>query len=394
MSPPRPASIRSEAPRVLVVLDTSAGWSRGVLRGFTAAAHERDWTLLHYHPNSNLEWIAREWKPAVAVVGPELTASSLTVLAPATLISVTVDRSADGTASVCLDEAAIAGLAADHLLATGLQHVSTFRFDDTAFAVARERAFVERAREGGAEVAAGWGSHVNAPAERNENPATMIAWVRSLPKPCGVFTGTDGWARTVARYAREAGLRIPEDLALVGADNDTLECELISPSLSSVMIPWAEVGRSAAALVTRALAGGSIGGKRTVIGPTGLFARRSSELLAIDDTLVAEAVRWIRDNAERRLTVTMVARAVGGGRQRLERRFRAVLDRTVQQEIRRAHVELAKRLLRTTRAGLPEVAKRSGFTNAALLNTAFRREVGVPPGRYRRRAQQGSSDAD
>lgn len=394
MSSSRPLTPRSDAPRVLVVLDTAAGWSRGILRGFTAAAHERDWTLLHYHPTSNLEWLAREWRPAVAVVGPQLAAPALATLAPAALISVTVDRSAEGAASICLDEAAIAELAADHLLATGLRQVSTFRFDDSPFAVARERAFVERVVASGGRAAPGWGSGVRAPAERHENPATLVAWLRALPKPCGIFTCTDGWARTVARYAREAGLRIPEDIALVGADNDTLECELISPSLTSVIIPWAEVGRRAAKLVGKALAGGSIDGKRVVLAPTGVCARRSSELLAIDDELVARAVRWIRENADRRVTVTMVARAVGGGRQRLERRFRAVLGRTVQQEVRRAHVELAKRLLSSTRGGLPEIAKKSGFSSAALLNTAFRREVGLPPGRYRRSAQQGSGNVD
>ena len=387
------ARARSEAPRVLVVLGTDAGWARGILRGFTAAAHERDWTLLHYHPTSNLEWLAREWKPVVAVIGPELSASARETLAPAVLVSVTVDRSAEGIASVGVDEAKVAAHALEHLLATGLRQVSTFRFDDAAFAVAREQAFVDGALAAGVRTAPGWGSGTLAPSERYENPSAMIAWLRSLPKPCGIFTGTDGWARTVARYAREAGLRIPEDIALVGADNDVLECELISPPLSSVMIPWPEVGRNAAQLVAKALAGHAIACKRVLVAPTGVCARRSSELLAIDDELVARAVTWIRENADRRVTVTMVARAVGGGRQRLERRFRAVLGRTVQQEVRRAHVELAKRLLSTTRAGLPEIAKKSGFSSAALLNTAFQREVGMPPGRYRRSAQKGAGDA-
>jgi LacI family transcriptional regulator len=114
-------------------------------------------------------------------------------------------------------------------------------------------------------------------------------------------------------------------------------------------------------------------------------ARRSSDTLAIDDALVAKAVRWIREHADRRLNVPMVARAVGGGRQRLERRFRRVLDRTVVEEIRRARVDAAKELLQTTQAGLHEIARRSGFSNAALLSVAFQRELGTSPGAYRRR---------
>jgi LacI family transcriptional regulator len=143
-------------------------------------------------------------------------------------------------------------------------------------------------------------------------------------------------------------------------------------------------------LVRDALGGQPIA-QRRVVSPITVAARRSTDVLAVDDPLVADAVAWIRDHAERHLSVTMVARAVGGGRQRLERRFRRVLDRTVQDEIRRAHVDAAKSLLVSTPASLAEVAKRSGFTNASLLNLAFRRETGMPPGAYRRRVRLDKS---
>jgi LacI family transcriptional regulator len=374
--------------RVLIVLSAASGWSRGILRGFMRAAHERGWTLLHYSPSANLDWLTREWQPVAAVVGPELSNESLRQLAGASVVSVTVDRSADQIASVCLDEEAIATLALRHLLGTGLRCVSTFRFDESAFAVAREQAFITHAKAAGAEVARGWGTADVPQAQREEDPPGLIAWLQGLPKPCGIFTCTDSWGRTVSRYARVAGLRVPEDLALIGADNDVLECELMAPPLSSVMIPWQEVGRSAAQLVQLALAGESIAGARRLLEPVSVIARRSTDVLAIDDVLVAKAVRWIRANSDRRLSVPMVARAVGGGRQRLERRFRRVLDRSVQEEIRRARVEAAKSLLHTTRAPLADVAKRSGFSTAALLSVAFRRELGVSPGLYRRRIRQ------
>jgi len=388
-------------PRVLVVLDTVAAWSRGVLRGFMSAAHERGWTLLHYSPLVDLNWVAEEWAPDVAVIGPGVDIASFAQFAATSLVSVTVDRSAERIASVCLDEERIGALALRHLRSTGLRHVTTCRYNAAPFAVARERAFVDAARAAGLNVAVGWGSAEAQTLNWAEDPSVprimpmeslrpsaMVDWLRALPKPCGIFTCTDGWARPVVRCTRVTGLRVPEDIALVGADNDALECELMAPPLSSVMIPWQEVGRSAAKFVQLALAGQSISGKRVVIHPLAVQARRSSDILAIDDALVAQAVRWIRASIDRRLTVTMVARAVGSARQRLERRFRRVLDRTVKDEIQRARVETARELLRTTSAGLAEVAKRSGFTTAALLNVAFRREIGMPPGVYRRRVRQ------
>ncbi|MEO8184634.1 MAG: substrate-binding domain-containing protein [Deltaproteobacteria bacterium] len=373
---------------VLVILSTGSAWSRGILRGFMAAAHERDWIVLHFHPDADVKCLVQEWAPAAAVIGPELTAQAIEALSPVPLVSVTVDRCAQGVASVCLDEKAIGTLALQHLLDTGLRHFTTFRFDESPFAVAREQAFVRGAGAVGARVTAGWTGEGARPGQRIEDPAAILAWLSQLPTPCGIFTCTDGWGRTVARYVRLAGLRMPEDIALVGADNDMLECELMSPPLSSVVIPWREIGRSAAQIVQLALSGKPIEGKRVVLSPLAVVARRSSQVFAISDPLVAKAVGWIRSNAERRLSVSMVARAVGGGRKRLERRFRAALDRTVHQEIRRAHVDRAKGLLESSGASLVEIAKHSGFTNAALLTDAFHRELGMPPGVYRRRMRQ------
>ena len=381
-------AVPRSSPRVLVVLNTSAAWCRGILRGFMAAAHEHDWTLLHYHPDADIDWLAAEWAPDVIVFGPDFPVESLERLGPAALVSVNFDRSAEGIASVCLDEKAIATRALLHLLDTGLRQLSTFRFDGAPFAIARERAFVEGALAAGAQVIPGWGSH-GAELERQvEVPAAIFEWLRGLPKPCGIFTCTDLWGRAVARYVRAAGFSVPEEVALVGADNDELECELISPPLSSVIIPWQELGRKAAHIVHRALAGRAIKGLRSCSAPLDVVARRSSNIFAVGDPLVAKAVHWIRDNATRRMTVSTVATAVGGGRKRLERRFRAALDRTVHDEIRRAHVDVAKGLLERTTESLAEIAKRSGFTNAALLSVAFQREMGMTPGLYRRCMRQ------
>lgn len=380
--------------RVLVVLNTNAAWSRGILRGFMAAAQERGWVLLHYHPPVNLDWLTQEWAPNAAVVGPEFDAPMLARLGSYPLVSLPGDVSDQGVASVCLDESKIGALALEHFLERGHRHVSCFRFDDHPFAVARERAFLERAAAAKVQVASGWWVDGAEPPRNHEDARAIAAWLRDLPKPCGVFACTDSWGRVVARYARAAGLRIPEDIALVGVDNDPLECELIAPPLSSIMIPWPAVGRKAADLVHQALKGKVIVGKRTVLAPIGVLARRSSDALAIEDDLVATAANWIRANSDRRLTVPTVARALGSSRQRLERRFRSILGRTVQEEIRRAHVERAMRLLQNSDAGMVEIAKKSGFTTAALLSVAFQRELGMPPGAYRRRVKEALGGGD
>ncbi len=380
--------------RVLIVLDASAGWSRGILRGFAGVAHERGWTLLHYHPTADLEWLIREWKPDVAVLPPGYYDQLPRGIRKQPLIAVNGDRTADAIASVCLDEQKIADIACAHLLSRGLNTLTTFRFSDSPFAIARERQFAVAAAGSGARLVQGWWLDNADPPRHLEDASGLVRWIQQLPKPCGVFACCDSWARVVARYCRVADVRIPDDVALVGVDNDTIECELTSPPLSSVAIPWRTLGQQAANLVYRALSGTVVSGKRVVISPLDVVARRSTNVLAVTDPLVAKTIGWICENSDRRLTVPAVTRAVGSSRQRLERRFRATLGRTVMQEIRRAHVDVAKRLLSTTSLELPKIARLSGFTNQVLLSVAFRRETGLPPGAYRRRFHGTHLDDD
>jgi LacI family transcriptional regulator len=372
-------------PRVLIVLNAATAWSRGVLRGFTDVARKQGWTLLHYHPTADLRWLVKVWRPVVVALQASLFRDAADALRSCTVVSVNDDSSAEGIASVCLDETAIARLAACHLLAKGLTDLTTFRFNDGGFAVARERGFEQAVRAQGARTVPGWWIDGADPPRSYEDPAAITSWLLGLPRPCGVFACTDSWARVVARYAQVAGVRIPEDLALIGVDNDTVDCELASPPLSSVAVSWRTVGEQAASLVERALSGVSTAGDRIVVPPVDVIPRRSTDVAAIDDPVVACAVNWIAEHAGRRLTLNAVARATSCSRQRLEQRFRAAVGRTVMQEVRRARVDAARRLLSTTHLSLPLIAQQCGFTSAAVLSVAFRRETGMPPGAYRRR---------
>ncbi|MGC4091134.1 MAG: substrate-binding domain-containing protein [Polyangiaceae bacterium] len=326
--------------------------------------------------------------------GPELDLRQLAEISRVPLVSVNADLGAQRVASVHLDEAGIGAMAARYLLSRGHRNLTTFRFDQSPFAVVRERAFSKLGLAEGARVVPGWWCDGADPPRSSEDAAALVAWLRGLPKPCGIFTCTDSWGRVVARYARAAKLRVPEDVALLGVDNDVLECELIQPPLSSVALPWRELGVKAASLVQLALSRKSIAGKRLSVAPLAVVTRRSSDALGVHDALVARAVGWIRLHSAERLTVPIVATAVRSSRQRLERRFRARLGRSVTEEIRRARVEAARLLLERSQQALAEVAKLAGFSSAALLSVAFQRELGMPPGAYRRRLRAEQANVE
>jgi LacI family transcriptional regulator len=372
------------SPRVLIVLNAHAAWSRGILKGFTGFALEAGWTLLHYHPSADLDWLVREWKPDAAVLPFGYPREFPAFARSLRVVAVNDDRTDQGIPSVIPDEKAIGEIAANHLAGKGLHHFSTFRFTNHPFAIAREQSFFQQVAKRKGHLAPGWWQDGANPPSSEEQPLAFVTWLRNLPKPCGIFACCDSWARVVARYCKVAEIRIPDEVALLGVDNDVFECELLSPPLSSVAVPWHTLGQEAARLTQLRLAGRSTDGSRVVIPPLDVVARRSTEVLAISDPLVQSAVRFICENATQRIDVPAVVRAVAASRQRLERRFHAVLGHTVMQEIRRARVNTAKQLLSTTSLDMSKIAKLSGFTNQALMSVAFSRELGKPPSAYRR----------
>ncbi|NOX54049.1 MAG: helix-turn-helix domain-containing protein [Planctomycetes bacterium] len=180
---------------------------------------------------------------------------------------------------------------------------------------------------------------------------------------------------------------MPEDIALVGVDNDDLYCHLARPPLSSVTVNAERVGYESARLLDRLLAGRRCPKTAILVPPVRVHVRRSSELLAIEDADVAKAARFIRENAVRPISVTDVLRQVPLSRRSLERRFKKILGRGVAEEICRVRLERCKHLLVETDLKIATVAHYSGFSSARHLADVFSRELGMSPSEFRKRSR-------
>jgi LacI family transcriptional regulator len=194
-------------------------------------------------------------------------------------------------------------------------------------------------------------------------------------------------ARHVLDACRRVGLAVPDQVAVVGVDNDEFLCNLTDPPLSSVAPDTRRTGYEAAALLDRLMSGREKSrGQSTFVQPLGVVARRSTDVLALADPDVSAAVRFIREHACDGIAVKDVLDEVPLSRRVLEGRFRKLFGRTPHDEIARVRFERVRRLLRETSLPLAEVAQRSGFRNAEYLATAFRREFAMSPNDYRRTA--------
>jgi LacI family transcriptional regulator len=187
----------------------------------------------------------------------------------------------------------------------------------------------------------------------------------------------------VAEACRRVGLRVPEDVAIVGVDNDELRCEFTNPPLSSVAIPTERIGYEAAALLDRLMDGGQPPAAPVLVQPQGVVVRRSTDMLAVDDDQVARAFRFIRQHSGEPFAVRDILREVGAERRDLDARFRKALNRSLEEEILRSRLQQAERILSETDLELTQVARASGFGTLARLREALRRQTGLGPTEYR-----------
>ena len=289
-----------------------------------------------------------------------------------------------GLPNIVSDHEAIGRMAAGHLLERGFRHFAFCGYPGFFWSVRRCQGFTKAVAGAGREV------RVYAPpgnvtrAWEREEPC-VIEWLRALPKPVGLMACIDERSQQIAEACKKASLRVPDEVAIVGVDNDEMICTLSGIPLSSVAIAAEKGGYEAAALLDRLMRGRRPASANVRILPSHVVTRTSTEIVAVSDPAVALALTFIRDSAHRGVTVDEVARAAHVSRRVLEKRFRAALDRSVHEQIRRHRVGLIMKLLADRSMTISEIARAAGFMNAAHIARYFRSQTGISTAEYRRR---------
>ena len=233
------------------------------------------------------------------------------------------------------------------------------------------------------------------PARRGKGPEAawyrrqedLRQWLQDLPKPAAVVTWTSDRGREVLYACRAAGLLVPEQVAVMGGDEDSLLCETCNPPLSGVALTSERIGFEAAALLDRLLHGRHAPSDLILIEPTRVVVRQSTDTLAITEPDLARAIAFVRVHAVKPIRVRDVLREVAVSRSWLERRFQETLGRSPAEEIRRVRLERAKQLLADTDLPVPQVAAASGFASREYLAYAFKQATNLTPREFRQRAR-------
>lgn len=218
--------------------------------------------------------------------------------------------------------------------------------------------------------------------------AGLEAWIDTWEPPIGIFVCGDLYCRYLIDVCRARGLHVSQEVAIVGTGNEPELCNAPEPSLTSIDMGYGKVGYQAAALLDRLMAGAKPPKTPELIAPAELVPRRSTDVYASEDLMVARALRYISENSHNRIQVKDVASAVASTRRTLERRFNDYAGRTIADEITRLRLERAKRRMVETDAPMKDVAIDAGFRNADHFYKVFTRIEGIPPTQYRDDRQQ------
>lgn len=381
-------SPRHDIPHVAIFIETSRSYGRGLLRGV------RRYLTLHGPWSVFIESRALESEPPpwlkswrgdgiLTRTGTQKMADVIRDVGVPT-VELRSTRLKHNFPFIGADNENLGRMIAEHLLERGFRQFAIYDLGTEVFFEQRRQSFVDTVSElgypvsihripGNREQPADWESHQEALAD----------WLQKLPKPVGVMACTDQLGFWLLDACRRAGISVPEEVAVVGAEDDETFCELSIPPLSSVQLHGEKIGFQAAVLLESLMSGEKPPEQPILIPPLGITVRQSSDILAIDDRDLAAALRLIRERACHGVTIEEVLRQVPLSRSSLERKMRQLLGRSPQAEIMRIRIDRVKQLLRETDWSLDGISGRSGFGSPQVLCDRFRKYVGMTPGAYR-----------
>ncbi|MFA6960464.1 MAG: substrate-binding domain-containing protein [Opitutaceae bacterium] len=301
-------------------------------------------------------------------------------------------RPVPGRAMVTQDDAAVGRLAAEHLTSLGCAVFGFWGQRGAAYSMQRLEGFRGALELRNAAVR----FYANGAGPMGEESGAalinrMARWLQRLPRPVGVFAALDVFALHLLKAAQQLGLRVPEDVAVLGAGNDEFWVDFESVPLSSIKLPSWQIGLEAATLLTEFMDGRTEAKKMQLRLPvTEVAARRSTDVLFVEDQAVMKAVTYIREHAAENIYVADVAKAAGVSRSGLQLRFRDALGRTILEEVQQVRIARVQMLLRSTEMKITEIAEACDFPNSPRLNVLFRQCTGQTPRQYRATFRHGS----
>lgn len=376
---------------VALLIETSGSYGRGLLAGIAKYNREHGGWSTYFRPHGlgdrPPEWLKRWSGDGMLVRIDTREMADLALQSKAEVVNLRGTLPGLPIPFIAVDNEQVARLAFQHLVERGFKNFAFCGQPRGGNPSLDQRAdyFREIVEE------AGHSCHIFAALQSNPTPDwedeqdRMASWIRSLPKPVGVMACNDERGMQLLDAARRCGATVPDEVAVIGVDNDAPLCDLSIPPLTSVDVNAEGIGYEAAALLDRMMGGKKVPAKPVKMAPRGVITRRSTDVIASEDEEVNRAVSFIRENACKGLQVMDVLSHLGMSRASLQQRMKLIAGRTIHQEIQRVRLERAKQLLVMSGLTIKQIARESGFASVQYMTRMFRSATGETPAKYRSR---------
>ncbi len=384
----KPSPPAARRPHVALIVETSLASGRDVLQGIARYVREhRSWSI--FHEPRDLEgavprWL-RGWKGDGIIARVQNRRIARSVRETGLPVVDTLGLVPDARLPlVHVDDIAIATLAAEHLLGRGFKQFGFCGVSGANWSDNRREAFNH------CVTVAGHACHnyqlpsAHGRTSWEDEQDSLVRWIQSLPKPVGIMACNDPRGQRVLEAGGRAGALIPDEVAVIGVDNDEPLCEVANPPLSSVLPDHVQVGYRAAALLEQMIESRKAPSCPIYLPPLGLVTRRSTDVIAISDRHVIQAVRFIREYACDGISVDDVVQQVPVSRSVLQRRFNQHIGRSIHDEIIRQRIRRVQQLLTETDLPITTVADRAGFEHVEYMGVVFKSKTRCTPGHYRK----------
>jgi len=384
----------SAVPRVAILVDTSTTWGRNILAGVISytRAHGRWQIFVEARGIEERLQLPTGWRGdgVIARVASQEMAAELQMRKMPVVNVSGIELSGADFPRVSTNLVASAQLAADHFLQRGFRHFGYFRLEGLGYVTTHQEAFAQGVRSGDGDVSIFAAKpQVGAEPEWRLDLKTLGEWLTNLPKPVAILCWNASGAREIIFACQQAGLQVPEEVAVLSQSYDEVLCEATQIPISGVRAAADTIGFQAAKLLDRLMRGKKAPKQPRFIAPVSIVSRPSTDTLAIRDPALVKALSYIRQQATLPVRVDEVANHAGVSRRALERKFLEVLQRTPAEELRRFQLDRARQLIAETNLAMPAIAEKSGFGSQAYLSAIFRKHFSQTPLQFRRKSQRG-----
>jgi LacI family transcriptional regulator len=375
-------------PRIAILVETSLASGRQILAGISHFLKERnDISVFHHsgqlgqmHPDSLIDW---EGDGIIARVVDQSIADLLHATGLPT-VDVLGNVPKSDFPLVKTDNHAIGSMVAEQFIQNGYRNFGLIGLGQESWSLEREQAFFKTASQINKTPHSLHLKSTDSEAVHISHSLSALRdWLPRLPKPIGILATSDQFAPLLFEAAHELKIRIPEDISIIGVDNDAPYCDLCRPALSSVDPNHEEVGYQAAELLEQLLAGKTPSAQAIKVRPNMIHLRRSSSSLAVDDPQLCKAMEYIRLKACQGICIDEIAQYCGLSRSVLQRRFRAQINRTVGESILNEKLSRAKELIHAGNLSMQRVAELSGLNSQEYMSQVFRKYFKQSPKQFR-----------